>query len=281
MKVISWCFYVNPSNIKRLPEYLVGLKANKIAARWWFNDWKCRLYYDPLNLENYPEVGEYVKEICQNDLPVIEMIPVRKNYPLITERYLPFFEKDIQVSIVRDIDSILSYTDSCIVNKWLTESDSKVLRYLEYKMKLFTMGGGIAVRGSFPPELDFTKVIDQIQYVGCVPIRGYDEDVMSDFFTSAVEKNIINDVYTIYTRMTENGIYYVKDTLQILWMIPFYETETGCAHKLENGKYKKVKTDATLSVIFSKERKVKSDLLLCHLQKNKFKVEQQYLEWVR
>jgi hypothetical protein len=291
IKVISWCFYVNPNNLERLTEYLVGLKANKIAASWWFSDWTCRLYYDPLNFEKYPEVAEYITEICSTGLPVIELIPCREKYPLITERYRPFFEEGITATIVRDIDSILSYKDSCLVHEWLTCSHSKLLRYVEYQMRLFAMGGGIAIRGSFNPRLDFTQAVISKKFV----YRGMDEERLSVFLIKAIHLKLITSVDTFYTRMTENGTYYIFDDFSaieekrvrpltsevILWPVPLYESQGGFVSNLEDGKYEKAERDISASIEFSKERHIQGELLMFHRPQIKEALNVWNEEWVR
>lgn len=147
-KIISWCFFVNFKNIDRLSEYLVGLKCNQRAARWWFPGWQCRLYYDANSLNKAPLIKEYIQNICNNGIPTIEMIPVREGYPCITERYRPLFEPNVSACMVRDVDSILSKLDADYVNEWFNNTDLKLFKYREHLMPHDRiMGGGITVRG--------------------------------------------------------------------------------------------------------------------------------------
>lgn len=263
VKVISWCFYVDMKNIERLCEYLVGLKCNQRAARWWFPEWQCRLYYDSTTLNDYPVIKKYIENVCYNGIPMIEMIPCRIGYPCINERYRPFFEKNITACIVRDIDSILSKIDADHVNNWLYNTNFKIFKYLEYQMPLdYAMGGGIAIRGNLNNEDKYIKPVSVI--------RGDDELLLKNI----LRKNNIkeSDSMTIITRMSCSGIYYIFNgnlknspkEQEILWMIPFYDSWLGYAYKYHGCQFLKDVNHLEDIITFSKCTPIKKELIGHH-----------------
>jgi hypothetical protein len=138
-KVISWCLYVD--NFSRLPEYLAGLRCNQRAARWYFPDWKLRLYVNGSLC-----VKEFVNEVAQFGSPEIELVPCRDGANPMVERFRVFLDDSVDVSIVRDLDGILSKQDACRVNAWLDDDQSNVLAYREHEMSYKAMGGGIGIK---------------------------------------------------------------------------------------------------------------------------------------
>jgi len=220
VKVISWCFYFDKKNKDRLAEYLLGLKCNQRAARYWFPGWQLRLYYDQTMK---PAIKEYIEEICKHGYPNIEMIPTREGYNPMVERYRPFFDPEVEVCAARDIDSILSKTDANYIQDWLNNNDSDILSYKEHMQHDHTcMGGGITVK---------TRVFKKIgEIFFATPdkkfARGIDERQLIEFLKYGKRKNII-------TRMTAEGIYTVKDNNELpeksklLWNIPFFDSSHG------------------------------------------------------
>jgi hypothetical protein len=195
-KVISWCLYVHEYNVRRLPEYLVGLRCNQRGARWWFPGWKLRLYVDG-SLESNSDVGEFVKHVALYGEPKIDIFQCREGINPMVERYLPCLDEQVDVCLTRDVDSILSKTDADIVSEWLDNDDSDVLRYREYEMTCdLTMGGGVgvknrALRGKNVAPPNTTKMG-----------RGHDEYVLAKLL-----KHIPSERQTeILTRMTEDGV---------------------------------------------------------------------------
>lgn len=212
-RIISWSLYINPNYIYRLGEYLFGLKCNIEAAKKWFPTFKCRIYYHS-SVEKHSSIWQYVLNLCQE----IEMIKVRSGYPTETERYRPLFE-DHEITIVRDIDSILSKTDADFVHEWIN-TPTKILIYSEYKMKNKPMGGGVCVKGNLLNEELYIKPTFYN--------RGDDEDVLANMLDLEKDKTII------YTRMTDNGIYYLYPDTKLLWTVPFYDADRGMLYNYDN-----------------------------------------------
>ena len=281
-KVISWCFFVNLENISRLGEYLVGLKCNQRAARWWFPGWQCRLYYDAKGLSCFQIIKTYIENICNNGTPAIEMLPVREGYPSINERYRPLFDPNVSVCIVRDIDSILSKPDADRVNDWLNNSTCKVLKYREHYMRPdYVMGGGICVKGHFLNEQKYIKP--------CSAKKGDDERMLCNLL-----KDSEPAIQTMVTRMTESGIYYIFDgnkfkppcCQELLWLIPFYDVTAGFAEYYRDDQLHMKNPESITEIVeFSKKFPIKRELIGHHWFHHKTTIDNTKLdtneEWIR
>lgn len=228
-KLISWCLYVDPENLRRLPEYLVGLRCNQRAARRWFPGWKLRLYVNS-SLNDQPEVAEFVRDVSQYGTPEIELVQCREGKNPMVERFRALLEPDVDVCLVRDVDSILSKSDADRINAWLADDESDVFRYREYQMDCkWSMGGGMAGKnrafvGHFSPnEAPSTDKLG----------RGEDEPVLANMLKHIPQSRQTEQV----TRMLENGVYlfYSGDPRtppsksEVLWPVPFFDCLNGYA----------------------------------------------------
>jgi hypothetical protein len=222
-KIISWCLFVE--RLDRLPEYLAGLKCNQRAARRWFPGWELWLYIDESVKKNL-EVYEFVNEVAEFGFPEIKLIDCHPNANPMIQRYRPVYEKD-SIFIVRDLDSILSKADADLVNEWVGNEQSDILRYQEYMMSsCLTMGGGYGLK---------TKSVNvDIISFDYQNHRGEDE-----LFAEKITRQIPNERHTIIkTRMLVNGIYCLnepKKTATILWGIPFFYNDDGCYENYTRG----------------------------------------------
>ena len=217
-KIISWCLYVEDRS--RRPEYLLGLRINQRAARKWFPGWSLRLYIDK-SIKDDKDVYEYVLDLAKYGDPIIEIIEVDGTTNRTFDRYKPFFEKDVDVALARDIDSILSKKDAELVEKWLNDDNSYVLRYREYQMgEDMPMGGGIGMKRYFSDaNIPFPQVQGEC--------RGLDERNLRRLFLEHLDKGKITEHKT---RMLESGVYCMYkekngnnlEDIEVLWPVPFY-----------------------------------------------------------
>ena len=222
-KVISWCLYLDPENKRRLPEYLVGLRCNQRAARFWFPGWDLKLYIDK-SVNKSKDVAQFVKDITEFGYPKIEVIECREGINPMLERYRPFFDDDVAVCIARDVDSILGKADADLVNKWIKQDEFDVLRYREYEMPCkWSMGGGIGVKTRAFANKEKMREVPRIKLLG----RGHDEPALAEMLEYIPGKRH----FEVLTRMLDNGVYcFVANDPEkaiVLWNVPFFECECG------------------------------------------------------
>ena len=226
-KVISWCFFVDEKAKIRLPEYLFGLRCNKIGAELWFPDWHLRLYIDK-SVYKYPSVLKFIIDICYSKKgPKIDLLLCREGFNPTIERYRPFFDKDVEICIARDIDSILSKTDAEYVDRWLSGEygdDVDILCYREYMQPNdFCMGGGIGIKTKKFSDLSTVFYATPLEIFD----RGIDEPQLKTLMSYGKTKHIV-------TKMTASGIYCILNYMyekpsesEILWNVPFFDTTNG------------------------------------------------------
>jgi len=236
-RVISWCLYVDTFDVKRLPEYLVGLRCNQRAARFWFPGWELRLYVARSHARENA-VWDYIENLAKNGDPPIRIIECDPEKHPMTERYRPFFDPDVRVCIVRDLDSILTKTDADLVNDWLCDSQYDVLQYTEYLMgDNAIMGGGVGFKqcGKYSNNGYF--------YTPDKRGRNYDEIPLARCMLDLIPRNRWK---THVTRMTKSGAYYLFDKssassqeCEILWTVPFFDAKQAVAYQYPGMKFLK------------------------------------------
>lgn len=280
LRVISWCLFFNKLHVDRLSEYLTGLRYNRRAARLWFPGWECRLYYDEHSLSEYPEILTYVKKICGVGYPEIKLIPCEKGYIATSERYRPFFDENVEVTIVRDIDSILSKIDADFVNEWINNSNCKILAYREHKMTGNSfMGGGISIKGVFNKQVDKGR-----ETVSLNLEKGPDEAWLREFIPKNVENS---NILIIPLRMTAAGTYHTWITkndneTDILWPVPFYDAPVGMScNYSEDHKYLMKLKHVKRIIEYSYNHGLRNEIINSHLLHNKDKIIKIDGKWYR
>lgn len=253
-KVISWCFYVEPKCMERLPEYIAGLKCNQRAAKRWFPGWKLRLYISKAKAETETRLWEFIDEIAKFHDPPIEVFECDPDVHPTLERYSPFCDPTVDVCIARDVDSILSKTDADIVNDWVCDDRYDVLQYREYMMTAIDiMGGGVGLKRSGFVRKSGVQgpvgihIVDKAYTrrsptlpggIGELKGKGFDERSLSKFLMAYTD---MSRWKTYVTRMSSVGDYYLlpekwsvttePSDLVLLWTTPFFDAKDGYAYR--------------------------------------------------
>lgn len=153
-RVISYCIYyggsaqINDFNAiyetaHGFNRYLLGLSENITLRDKYFPGWEIYLY-----LEDWLKDDTAVKAIIDGakDLKVIPFSTkiYEKRHHAAFERYRVLWDTDVKVSIIRDVDQLLTAEDARLVDEW----------YRWEHMTLTAMGGGFAFKRSSREPID-------------------------------------------------------------------------------------------------------------------------------
>jgi hypothetical protein len=210
-----------------------------------------------------------VREIAEFGLPKIELVSSREKCNQAVERYRAFVDVDVDVCLVRDIDSILSKTDSDLVNNWLMDPTSDILRFWEYKMCFgMCMGGGIGLKKRSMRSIQSIPFTER-------KTRGEDEQILN-----SILKNVEKSGETVVaTRMLDNGTYCLffenianqdEDNAIILWTTPFFDLKKGYASSRKENSWLEESTENC--VLFCKEQVVRREHVGAHLEQHREKI---------
>lgn len=131
--------------------FLYGALVNTFQCKEYFPDWTMRLYYD----DSVPK--EFIDKL--KTLENVEFVHVEKDGTYGTFwRFLPLFEKDVDMVLVRDVDSRINWRDARCVEEWV-DSGKKCLIVRDhdehYKTKI--MAGMFGIKGGLPFVPEFKK----------------------------------------------------------------------------------------------------------------------------
>lgn len=201
-KVISFVLYYNKEYLlghtRFILEYLSGLVLNAINIADKLPDWEMWVYVDTTAWD-HQLCRMIVKWLLKKGLikmKLIEDISVNR----MTSRYSPAYDPNVEITVVRDIDSVMTDLDFELIKEW-ENRDERVLRYHEYKMgEGWCMGGGFGVKGTIKKMESSSKYCFQ---------RNEDEP----FLKRTIDYNEISldQMWTIYTRMNVKGSYFRTD----------------------------------------------------------------------
>ena len=114
-KIISFCLYgiKDERNLKR--DFLKGLYVNYELAKTIYPGWICRVYI-PIT-EPKDNINQLLK------ISDLEVILVDTNICLRTLRFLPYDDKDVDIWISRDLDSVLNWRERRAVDEWMLRDE--------------------------------------------------------------------------------------------------------------------------------------------------------------
>lgn len=190
--------------------YLYGLRANHMASKLWFKDYELWLYIDK-SVKEHDYLMKYISSFTEPSFVIKDCSP--KHHPMF-ERYRPMIDDSVDITVCRDIDSVLSKEDADNINAFIEREDKDVFCYQEYMMSLWSMGGGFCIKKGIIKEWTQVYGID----------RDRDEEPLHDLIEkyTTEERRII-----VKTRMFDNGVYCLIDSeedkpknCKILWAFP-------------------------------------------------------------
>ena len=113
-KVISYCLFGVGSRRDSTRNYHDGVFVNYHLAKKIYPDWICRIYID--SRVSKDKIDEIEK------LDNLEIIVIETNIPFMCVRFFPFDDKDVDIWISRDLDSVISNREKHAVDEWIQSS---------------------------------------------------------------------------------------------------------------------------------------------------------------
>lgn len=170
--------YIKTAKLKKIisfslwgtePLYTYGAIENALLAKDIYPGWTCRFY-----------VNDTVPEKIINALTNIkntEVIRMQNHNGVIntTWRFAPLFEKDVDITIVRDTDSRINIKESAAVNEWLNDGDYKDFHI----MRDHVHHGPLILAGTFGARNNIMyQFKDKFMGFNFVNIYGTDQDFL-------------------------------------------------------------------------------------------------------
>ena len=153
-KIISFCLYGLGSVRDKIRNYYDGIFVNYYLAKKIYPDWICRVYID------YKVPKNKIDELFILD--DLEIIVVKTDIPFMCVRFLPFDDRDVDIWISRDLDSIIRGREKQAVDEWL-ESDKSMHMMHDHKHHIdLVLGGMFGIKNKY--VFDFIDFINNYSY---------------------------------------------------------------------------------------------------------------------
>ena len=140
-KIISFCLYGINSKRDKMRKYYDGIFVNYLLAKKIYPDWICRIYIDC----NVPT--DLIDPLMNIDN--LEIIILKTNIPFTCIRFLPFNDKNVDIWISRDLDSIISNREKVAVDEWIkSEKTMHIIHDHNHHIDL-VMAGMFGIKNTF------------------------------------------------------------------------------------------------------------------------------------
>ena len=133
-KIISFSLYGINKERELKRNFLKGIYVNYEIAKKIYPDWICRVYI-PIT-----EPKDKVNQLLKID--DLEVILVDTNICLRALRFLPYDDKDVDIWISRDLDSILNWREKAAVDEWILR-DEKLHIMSDNCQHVWNIAGGM------------------------------------------------------------------------------------------------------------------------------------------
>lgn len=133
------------------PRYIIGARKQVELAKEFYPDWKVRIYIDDKS------------KLADLD---VELIEVTDGSYGMYWRFLPMFEDENNIVIVRDSDSRITIREQMAVNEWL-ESGKKFHTFKDHEahFEFAVIGCAFGFKGKLPQEA-FNEMQEYIKHSG-------------------------------------------------------------------------------------------------------------------
>lgn len=152
-KIISYCLYSIDSKHSISRGFYKGVYVNYMYAKTIYPDYIVRIYMP------YNEPSYIIEELsCFTD---IELILIDTNICLQALRFLPYDDKNVDVWLSRDLDSIVNEREKEAVNDWLSNHQDKELHIMsDNPQHYWIIAGGLFGFKNSKTNLSFIDLIN-------------------------------------------------------------------------------------------------------------------------
>ena len=210
MKIISFCLY------GKNPIYNKGAIINcKYAKEYYpeFTVWMYISHPDDIDKNTYNKLNE------MDNVKIINMNDIDKSIGASLWRYIPAFnEKDVEIFITRDLDSLLNNKRNLwCINDWInSDCDFQIVRDIPVCSKTHIMGGIWGVKGNLLYKYKdlFNKLLNYCKIDGSYKNNIMSEKAFKSIFSSNKRGNILDQYFLklfIYPRVISKSIIYFSE----------------------------------------------------------------------
>lgn len=161
-KIISFSLFTGTPGA--LPQYLEkGVFANIEGYRFYFPDWICRFYIADVNSMPQQFMERLRASRVRVPVEIVEMDSWGRPSNNMLQRFLPFDDPDVEIFVVRDLDSRPSIRELLAVNEWISSPQGELFHSMKdhpYHIGVNIMGG---MFGAKQGALGDTKVADLME----------------------------------------------------------------------------------------------------------------------
>jgi hypothetical protein len=206
MNIISFSVWGND------PFYVKGIKENIELAEEYYPGWKCKIYYD-----NTFDIGQVPEDVRSKG--IFEYVErSRGKWDGLFWRFYPATDPDVDVMIVRDLDSRVNSREAAAVKEWLASPyDFHAMRdHIDHNVPI--MGGMWGCRNKILKDMK-----DHIQQWRNFDNKGTDQEFLREVIWRKVrEKAIVHDKYF-------NDAFVLPDKKIVHWEdIEYYNADDFC-----------------------------------------------------
>jgi len=157
-KVVSFCLYQAPKSWEEVMntnynKYISGLEENVNLIQKYYPDWHIYLYH---NEDFDVSKVEYIKQYDKFETKLI----TDKSLNAMQWRFLPNDDKEVELFIVRDVDSRITEREQVSVNEWIDSGKTLHIMRDHPHHHYFILGGMWGMRN----QQDFNMKQSCIEY---------------------------------------------------------------------------------------------------------------------
>ena len=178
-KIISFCLYdiekTKCDPTRKTRNFYKGIFINYHEAKIIYPDWIVRIYM------LYDEPYKYIKIL--ESFKDIEVILVDTNICLRTLRFLPNDDKDVNIWLSRDLDSIVNWREKAAVDDWLINHSDKDLHIMNDSIgHNFWMAGLFGYKNNNNNKKNILEYILNISNSKNISHYSGDAEIAKEFF---------------------------------------------------------------------------------------------------